>query len=163
MMMFSNYLGAMVLATLVGMSLGALGGGGSIITTPLLVYVAHIPPEIAVGMSLMIVGATSLVGALIHLKRGNLIPKPAILFAMTGMVGSYIGSHGTHFLSRRALLLLFSLIMLGVGMAMWRTTAHLKPASTFGMGKCLIAGLGVGLLTGFRGVGGGFLIVPALI
>lgn len=162
-MMFSNYLGAMALATLVGLSLGALGGGGSIITTPLLVYIAHIPPEIAVGMSLMIVGATSLFGAILHLRRGNLILKPALFFAMTGMVGSFLGSRGTHLLSRRVLLLLFSLIMLCVGTAMWRTTAGLKKSATFCTYKCLLAGVGVGLMTGFLGVGGGFLIVPALI
>src|SRR6185295_19823845 len=83
---------AMVLAILVGLSLGALGSGGSIITIPILVYVAGVPAENAVGMSLVIVGTTSLVGALLHLRRGNVALKPSILFAITGVVGSFIGS-----------------------------------------------------------------------
>ena len=86
---------AMVLAILVGLSLGALGSGGSIITIPLLVYVAGVPAESAVGMSLVIVGATSLVGALLHMRNGNVALKPSLLFAVTGMVGSYLGSYGT--------------------------------------------------------------------
>src|SRR6187549_2383117 len=106
---------AMILAILVGMSLGALGSGGSIITIPVLVYVAGVPAEDAVGMSLVIVGATSLVGALLHLRRGNVALKPSLLFAATGMAGSYIGSAGTHLLSRRNLMLLFAVIMLIVG------------------------------------------------
>src|SRR6187549_2469310 len=102
---------AMILAILVGMSLGALGSGGSIITIPLLVYVAGVPAENAVGMALVIVGATSLVGALLHLRNGNVALKPSLLFAVTGIVGSYIGSSGTHLVSRRALMLLFAFTM----------------------------------------------------
>src|SRR2546427_5011071 len=117
---------AVALAALVGLSLGALGSGGSIITTPLLVYVAHVPPASAVGMSLVIVGATSLVGAFLHLRRGNLQIKPVILFSVTGMVGSFVGSSGTHLLSRRALMLVFSSIMLIVGWTMWRGIASLR-------------------------------------
>src|SRR5580692_8671278 len=116
--MFTGYFLAMALATLVGVSLGALGGGGSIITTPLLIYVARIPAKEAVGMSLVIVGATSLVGAVLHMRRGNVAIEPAVLFSLTGMVGSFIGSSGTHLISKRLLLLLFSLIMLIVGVRM---------------------------------------------
>ena len=112
---------AMVLAGLVGLSLGALGSGGSIITIPLLVYVAGVPAESAVGMSLVIVGTTSLLGALLHMKNGNVALKPSVLFAVTGMVGSFIGSYGTHLVSRRTLMLLFASIMLIVGIRMWRT------------------------------------------
>jgi uncharacterized protein len=161
--MFAGYIGAMVLATFVGLALGALGGGGSIITTPLLVYVAHIQAEIAIGMSLMIVGTTSLIGAILHLRRGNLALRPAILFCVTGTVGSFLGSTGTHLLSRRSLLLLFSGLMLVVGIAMWRKRAfHPRPEGPNTL-LCLAAGFAVGLLTGFLGVGGGFLIVPSLM
>src|SRR5215470_8851615 len=94
----NGYFGAMALASLVGLVLGALGGGGSIVTTPILVYVAQIPPQSAVGMSLVVVGLTSLVGAILHIRRGTFALKPALLFASTGMVGSFLGSTGTHLL-----------------------------------------------------------------
>jgi uncharacterized protein len=154
---------AILLAALVGMSLGALGSGGSIITIPLLVYVAGVPAETAVGMSLVIVGTTSLVGALLHLRNGNVALKPSILFAITGMVGSFIGSYGTHLVSRRTLMLLFASIMLFVGVRMWRGKADASQGGEFSALRCLSIGLAVGLLTGFLGIGGGFLIVPALV
>src|SRR5437867_4049019 len=154
---------ALALAALVGLSLGALGSGGSIITTPLLVYVARVPPPSAIGMSLVIVGATSLVGAYLHMRRGNLAIKPCLLFALTGMVGSFLGSTGTHLLSRRALMLVFSSIMLIAGSFMWRGVAALRKAKSVGIYQCLGAGFFVGVLTGFLGIGGGFLIVPSLV
>src|SRR5437016_9607355 len=154
---------AVALAALVGLSLGALGSGGSIITTPLLVYVAHVPTASAIGMSLVVVGATSLVGAYLHMRRGNLAIKQCLLFALTGMVGSFLGSTGTHLLSRRVLMLVFSSIMLVAGCVMWRGVAALRKAKAVGVYQCLAAGFCVGLLTGFLGVGGGFLIVPSLI
>lgn len=163
---------AMLLAILVGLSLGALGSGGSIITTPVLVYVAGVRPENAIGMSLVIVGITSLVGALLHLRRGNVALKPSVLFAATGMIGSYIGSKGTPLLSEKNLMLLFAATMLIVGIRMWRSTAgtlekghqdHRDHHETFSIVRCLSVGFGVGLLSGFLGIGGGFLIVPALV
>ena len=154
---------AMTLAILVGMSLGTLGSGGSIITIPVLVYVAHVPADAAVGMSLVIVGATSLLGAVLHLRRGNVALKPSLLFSLTGMAGSYIGSSGTHLLSKRSLLLLFSGIMFIVGLKMWRGTAPVVQSTACSVYRCLAAGFAVGLLTGFLGIGGGFLIVPALV
>ncbi len=154
---------AVTLAAVVGLSLGALGSGGSIITTPLLVYLAHVPPPAAIGMSLVIVGATSLVGAYLHMRRGNVAIKQCFLFSLTGMVGSYLGSTGTHLLSRRALMLVFSSIMLVSGSLMLRGVVRLKKAKSVGVYQCLAAGFCVGLLTGFLGVGGGFLIVPSLI
>src|SRR5215470_15650931 len=102
--MISTHLIAMCLATVVGLSLGALGGGGSIITTPVLVYAAHVPPENAVGMSLVIVGLTSFLGATLHLRRGNIAVEPGVLFSLTGMVAAFIGSAGTHLLHRRTLM-----------------------------------------------------------
>ncbi len=154
---------AMVLAGLVGLSLGALGSGGSIITIPLLVYVAGVPAESAVGMSLVIVGTTSLLGALLHMRNGNVALKPSVLFAVTGMVGSFIGSYGTHLVSRRTLMLLFASIMLIVGIRMWRAKAATLLTGHSIAPRCLSIGFPVGVLTGFLGIGGGFLIVPALI
>src|SRR5258706_8340674 len=161
--MFSGYVAVMVLALLAGLSLGALGGGGSIITTPVLVYVGHVPPERAVGMSLFIVGATSLIGALLQMQRRNVARLPAILFSVTGMAGAYLGANGTHLVSRQGLMLLFAAIMLAVGPAMWKGSTRFKPSHSSNPYKCLVAGFAVGLLTGFIGVGGGFLIVPALV
>jgi uncharacterized membrane protein YfcA len=154
---------AMILAILVGLSLGALGSGGSIITIPILVYVAGVRAENAVGMSLVIVGTTSLMGALLHLRRGNVALKPSFLFAATGMVGSYFGSRGTHLLAPRTLMLLFSIIMLIVGIRMWRSTVGTLEKGAFRPLRCLGVGFVVGMLTGFLGIGGGFLIVPALV
>jgi uncharacterized membrane protein YfcA len=161
--MFSAHFVAMALATLVGLSLGALGSGGSIMTTPLLVYVAHIPAKTAVAMSLVIVGSTSLIGAILQVRRGNFAMKPVVLFAMTGMIGSFYGSSVTRFLSQRSLMLILATIMLLVGAAMWRGSIIRTKTRMFCSYRCLIAGFAVGLLTGFLGVGGGFLIVPALV
>ena len=161
--MVFGHVAAIALAAVVGLSLGALGSGGSIITTPLLVYVARVPPVTAVGMSLVIVGATSFVGAFLHLRRGNLAVKPVVFFSLTGMAGSFLGSSGTHLLPKRLLMLLFSGIMLIVGLMMWRGVTALRRAKSCSVHQCLLAGFVVGLLTGFLGVGGGFLIVPALV
>ena len=154
---------AMILAAFVGLSLGALGSGGSIITIPLLVYVAGVPADTAVGMSLVIVGTTSMVGAFLHFKNGNVAWKPSLMFAVTGMVGSFIGSYGTQMVSRRTLMLLFALVMVVVGVRMWRTKDAILHSGEFSAVRCLSIGFAVGLLTGFLGVGGGFLIVPALV
>src|SRR5512135_506101 len=98
----------MALAALIGISLGVLGSGGSIVTLPVLVYVAQVPAKEAVGMSMAIVGAASLFGAVIHWRRGNVAPKAALIFSTTGMAGAFLGASGTHLLSRKALLLLFA-------------------------------------------------------
>jgi uncharacterized protein len=154
---------AMALAALIGISLGVLGSGGSIVTLPVLVYVAHVPAQEAVGMSMAIVGATSLFGAILQWRRGNVSPKAAMLFSVVGMAGAFLGSAGTHLLSKRALLLLFAGVMLIVGLVMLRGRAGASPARTCHVPRCLLVGFLVGLLTGFLGVGGGFLIVPALV
>src|SRR5437764_7208570 len=127
----------MVLATFVGLSLGALGSGGSIITIPILVYVALIPTESAISMSLVIVGTTSLLGALLQMRRGNVAIRPGLLFAATGMVGSYIGSNGTHLVPRRVLMLLFAGIMLVVGRVMWRGASGLWRSDSLSVYRCL--------------------------
>lgn len=155
---------ALLLALLAGVSLGALGSGGSILTLPILVYVAGVQPKPAVGMSMAIVGATSLLGAYLHWRRGNFMPRPALLFALTGIPGAYLGSLCTHLLPSPALLLLFAALMVVVGVRMLtnrRTYACSDEPCKWG--RCVLAGFAVGLITGFLGVGGGFLIVPALL
>ena len=152
-----------VLAALIGASLGIFGSGGSIVTLPVLVYVAHVPVKEAVGMSMAIVGATSLLGAVIHWRTGNVAPKAILIFAATGMAGAFLGSAGTHLLSRRALLLLFAGVMFAVGAFMLRGGIRGHSKEPCHVPRCLLVGFAVGLLTGFLGVGGGFLIVPALV
>lgn len=153
---------AMALAGAIGVSLGVLGGGGSIVTLPVLVYVARVPAHEAVAMSMAIVGATSLFGAVAQAWRGNVAWRPGLLFAVAGVVGAYLGSTGTHLLPKKALMLLFAALMVVVGGFMMRGGAR-PERGVCSTPRCLSAGFGVGVMTGFLGVGGGFLIVPALI
>lgn len=154
---------ALMLAALIGLSLGLLGSGGSIITLPVLVYVALVPAHAAVGMSLVIVGATSVLGALVNLRRGDFDLRAAAFFALSGVVGAFVGSKFTHLVSARVLLLCFGALMAVVGVRMLvrngETTAGVKCKPV----RCLATGSAVGLLTGFLGVGGGFVILPALV
>jgi uncharacterized membrane protein YfcA len=154
---------ALALAALIGLSLGLLGSGGSIVTLPVLVYVARIPAHQAVGMSLVIVGATSAVGSLLNMRRGAFDSRAAAFFALSGTAGAYLGAKFTHLVSAPMLLLLFGALMLVVGTQMLRNheakgvSAECRPL------RCLVLGVPVGVLTGFLGVGGGFLILPALV
>ena len=150
-------------AVTIGISLGVLGSGGSIITLPVLVYIAGVPAKEAVGMSMAIVGATSLFGALVQFRRGNVAVKAALIFSATGMAGAFVGATGTHLVSKRILLLSFAGLMLVVGSLMLRGNRGMNGMSSCSIPRCLAVGFGVGLLTRFLGVGGGILIVPALV
>lgn len=154
----------LVLSAAIGLSLGLIGGGGSIITVPVLVYVMGVEAHQAVGMSLAVVGATSLAGALLHYRQGVVNVKTGALFAGAGILAAYFGSRLTHLLSPPALMLTFGFLMLVVAVLM---LARKQPDHTvrhpLSLWKALSAGAVVGVLTGFLGVGGGFLIVPALV
>ncbi len=155
---------ALGLAVLIGISLALLGGGGSIITVPVLVYAAGVTPQAAVPMSLAIVGAVSFLGAA-QKARGGLVHGQAVgTFGASGVFGAMLGAQFTRLVPPNVLLLLFALLMLAVALKMWRrprrTTAHAAECKPV---RCLAAGFVVGLLTGFLGVGGGFLLVPALV
>jgi len=156
----------LVLSAAIGLSLGLIGGGGSIITVPVLVYVIGVDAHKAVGMSLAVVGAASLIGAALHHRHGTVNVKTGALFGLSGTIGAYFGSGLTYLFSAGALLLSFATLMLVIAVLMLTGERGAKPEaankghSTF---KALLAGLVVGLLTGFLGVGGGFLIVPALV
>jgi uncharacterized protein len=154
---------SLALAVLIGLTLGALGGGGSILTLPIFVFVAGIPAQEAVAMSMVVVGGTSLLGAALHWRNGNFHTKAVLLFAATGMVGAYGGSFLTHMVSQRMLLGIFAALMLVKGIAMIRKRSEKKDQQQCRFWPCLLIGAVVGVLTGFLGVGGGFLIVPALV
>lgn len=153
------------LSLLIGVSLGFFGGGGSILTVPLLVYVFGLAPKEAIASSLLIVGIASISGAVQHWRAGNVRPKEGLLFGGAGMVGAYLGGRASVFLDGGLLLLLFAAMMLLTSTAMWRGR---KETRTDG-GEVLLSprnlmlqGLAVGSFTGLVGAGGGFLIVPAL-
>ena len=156
---------ALLLGAGIGISLGVLGGGGSIITLPVLVYAAGVPATEAVGMSLAVVGTTSLVGGGLNLRRGLVHPKAAVLFSSTGIVGALGGAQLTHLVSPTVLLLLFAALMIVIATLMLFRSGKPKPkpGTVCHWPRCAATGLGVGVLTGFLGVGGGFLIVPAMV
>jgi hypothetical protein len=154
---------ALALSTLIGLSLGLLGGGGSILAVPVLVYVARVDVHAAIGMSLAVVGTTALVGGLAHARAGRVDLRAGAVFGGAGMLGAPLGAQATHALAPRVLMLLFAALMLVVGALMLRRRGVAPPGARRPHPAAVPAtGLGVGLLTGFLGVGGGFLIVPAL-
>jgi uncharacterized protein len=148
---------------LIGASLGILGAGGSMVTMPVLVYVAGVDPKKAVVMSLAIVGGTSLVGCYLHYRENNFHAKAAGLFGISGVVGAYFGGMLTHLLRPSWLMLSFAALMLVVGTLMLIRRADQDGPCECRTWRCLTAGLFLGALTGLLGVGGGFLIVPALM
>lgn len=157
----------LILSACIGLSLGLIGGGGSIITVPVLVYVLGVDAHQAIGMSLAVVGATSLVGASLHFRRGTVDVRTGGLFGASGILGAFFGSRLTYLVSPGVLLLLFAALMLTTAVMMLvrrgRGADETEVVHARSTGKAIAAGLGVGVLTGFLGVGGGFLVVPALV
>jgi uncharacterized membrane protein YfcA len=147
----------------IGLSLGLTGAGGSILTLPVLVYLAGIPPKQAVGLSLLIVGAAALAGAWQRAKAGEVHFKAAGMFVLSGMTGAVLGARLTHLLSPRALMITFAVLMVVVAVRMLLPRkSGIQSAPECRPMRCLLAGGAVGVLTGFLGVGGGFLLMPAL-
>ncbi len=151
----------------VGFTLGLIGGGGSIVATPLLLYAVGLPPHIAIGTGALAVSANGFVNFGGHARAGNVRWATAGLFATTGVVGALIGSTIGKAFDGHRLILMFAVMMLVVGAAMLRPrnggsngpVAMTKRVAA----KVAAVGLCVGLLSGFFGIGGGFLIVPGLI
>ncbi|CCF85681.1 conserved membrane hypothetical protein [Nitrolancea hollandica Lb] len=159
----------LALAAVVGLSLGLLGGGGSILTVPIFVYVLGMDAKPAIAMSLAVVGTTSLFGAVRHWRIGNIQPRLALMFGGIAMAGTYLGTHLAAFVSGTVQLVLFAVVMLGAAVLMLRNKQP-APAqspesanSANQIGLVAASGIAVGILTGLVGVGGGFLIVPALV
>jgi uncharacterized membrane protein YfcA len=159
----------LLLASAVGLSLGLLGGGGSILTVPIFVYVLGFAAKPAIAMSLPVVGATSFVGAVRHWRAGNVRMREALAFGTVAMVGAYAGARLAVFVSGVVQLLLLAVVMLAAAISMLRSSrdgervaaSAAQPSMSHWM--VLVVGLGVGMLTGLVGIGGGFLIVPALV
>ncbi|MEZ5144271.1 MAG: sulfite exporter TauE/SafE family protein [Acidimicrobiales bacterium] len=181
------------LGFLIGVSLGALGGGGSILAVPVLVYAAGESPKQATTTSLLVVGTTAVGGMVAHLRAGRVRVVPGILFGLAGVGGSLLGTQMNHYVDENVLLLAFAGLMAVAAWRMWVNQAvpgagdedfELYPedgpeVSPPGPGavvapalatrrsvvvvKVLVAGTIVGFITGFFGVGGGFVVVPALV
>ncbi len=157
-----------LLATLIGLSLGLLGGGGSILTVPILVYVLKMDPKLSIALSLAIVGVTSLFGVFGHYKNKNVDLRIASIFAPIAMGGTFLGAKLSQFMSGQAQLLMFAIIMILASFFMLKGRKEKKEEESNdkkNLNYILIAveGLVVGVVTGLVGVGGGFLIVPALV
>ncbi len=153
------------LAVIIGVALGMLGGGGSILTVPVFTYVAGLDPKIAIASSLPVIAVASSIGALAHWRAGTVQLRTAAIFGGFTMIGGFSGARLAGFLPARAQLLLFAAIMTGAAVSMLRAQRApdaTTPTQPLALGTLLPLGLGVGVLTGLVGVGGGFLIVPAL-
>jgi len=159
---------ALALALLIGVSLGLLGGGGSILAVPILVYVAGIGAKEAIAMSLVVVGMAAAWGTVGHLREGNVNLRVAALFGGISMVGTFLGARLATLMTGEAQLLLFAVVMLVAALFMLRggvpAPGDRQEGRSGGWWAFIAAeGLAVGVLTGLVGVGGGFLIVPALV
>ena len=153
------------LAVFVGVSLGLLGGGGSILTVPLLAYVAGLDAKQAIATSLLVVGVTSAVGAVSHARAGRVQWRTGLVFGMAGMAGAYAGGLLARFIPGTVLLIGFAVIMIATAVAMLRgrrDVGAVDAPRSLPSFKIVLEGLVVGLVTGLVGAGGGFLVVPAL-
>ena len=160
---------ALPIGILIGLSLGALGGGGSILTVPALVYLLGESPHSATTASLIIVGVTSLVAMAAHLRAGRVRVRSGIVFGVLGAGGAFAGSRLSASIDPNALLAAFSVLMAGAaaGIAVRRppprAASQAQAALSVSPLRVVIAATVVGLVTGFFGVGGGFVVVPALV
>ena len=163
-----QYLIGAFAGTLVGFCLGLVGGGGSILAVPLMVYAVGVPdPHVAVGTSALAVAANALINTLNHARGGTVKWGIAAVFAVAGVVGAWFGSLAGKAFDGQKLLTLFAVLMFGVGVLMLRTraaagdgAARLDARNAWRLS--LTGGL-TGVVCGFFGIGGGFLIVPGLM
>lgn len=153
-------------SVLIGISLGILGGGGSILTVPILVYLAGMDSKEAIATSLFVVGVTSAVGLIPHARAGRVRWRTGLIFGAVSMVGAYGGGRLAEYIPGTVLLVAFALMMLATAAAMLRKSRKpkaAKPAHTeLPVKHVVVEGLVVGAVTGLVGSGGGFLVVPAL-
>ncbi len=161
------------LSIVIGLLLGLLGGGGSILTVPMLVYLLHIEPKIAILTSFVVVGSSGLMALIPHARRSSVCWKSGLFFGLSGMAGAFVGGRFAVHFSSDLLMSLFGLISLSTGLLMLRRakSANQSAAGQLQISVCplrapyfrlLFDGFFVGSVTGMVGVGGGFIIVPAL-
>ena len=153
------------LAVFVGVALGLLGGGGSILTVPLLAYVAGMDAKAAIATSLLVVGVTSAIGAISHARAGRVQWRTGLIFGAAGMAGAYAGGLLARYIPGTILLIGFAVMMIATAIAMLRGRKTIETGETghrLPVPKIIAEGLIVGLVTGLVGAGGGFLVVPAL-
>ncbi|MDP8953109.1 MAG: sulfite exporter TauE/SafE family protein [Actinomycetota bacterium] len=166
----------LLLAVLIGLSIGLLGGGGAILAVPIFVYVLGFGTKEAVASSLVVVGTTSLFGAVTHWREGNVKLRVALIFGVFAMAGAYLGAQLAVFFSEAVQLILLAVVMLVASFFMFRDNEGPDEDEGDGepegssimqvpLGRAVglaVMGVAVGVLTGLVGVGGGFLIVPGL-
>jgi uncharacterized membrane protein YfcA len=168
-------------SVLIGVSLGLIGGGGSILTVPVLVYLLKVDPVLATAYSLFIVGLSSLVGAIPKYKSGLIDFKTAVVFGIPSIIAVFLTRkvlvpaipsnlfefEGIFVTKALAMMLLFALLMVAASVSMIRTPKEIAHTNTqtrvFNYPVILLEGSVVGILTGLVGAGGGFLIIPALV
>ncbi|WP_334446151.1 sulfite exporter TauE/SafE family protein [Bradyrhizobium sp. AZCC 1610] len=153
---------------LVGFSLGLVGGGGSILAVPLMVYVVGVAePHVAIGTSAIAVAANAAINLSNHARGGTVIWSCALIFAVAGMAGAFGGSILGKMVDGQKLLALFALVMIVIALLMLKTRSRIGlpdvKVSMSNMPAIVGLGLATGTISGFFGIGGGFLIVPALM
>ena len=154
--------------SLVGFSLGLVGGGGSILAVPLMVYLVGIKnPHVAIGTSALAVAANAAIGLINHARQGNVVWRCGLMYAAAGIAGAFVGSTAGKAFDGQRLLFLFAIVMIIVGILMLRRRGDVAVTGAdcdrTNAPKVLTFGLGTGLFSGFFGIGGGFLIVPGLV
>ncbi|MEG9250162.1 sulfite exporter TauE/SafE family protein [Arthrobacter sp. Soc17.1.1.1] len=159
----------LALSILIGLSLGVLGGGGSILTVPILVYVAGFEAKEAIAASLFVVGVTSAISVISHARNGRVMWRTGLIFGAAGMAGAFIGGLLGGYIPGQILLVAFALMMVATSIAMIRgrkKTTSSTPSEgvkrELPLKRVILDGVVVGLVTGLVGAGGGFLVVPAL-
>jgi len=155
---------ALLGAVLIGVSLGLLGSGGSILTVPVLLYLVHMPDKLAIASSLGMVGGISFAGAIPYAWQRLVQWRYVLLFGIPDMLGAWLGAWIGVFMPGALQLLIFSAVMLAAAVVMLRRPVlNPDPALRHAAWKIMLSGLGVGVIVGMVGVGGGFLIVPSLV
>lgn len=155
----------LLLSIMIGLSLGLFGGGGSILTVPILTYVAGLDPKEAIAASLFVVGVTSIFSAVTHARQGRVKWRTPLIFGLASMVGAFLGGLAGGYIPGTVLMIAFAVMMVATSLAMIRgrkTGKENSERTDLPMVKIVLEGLVVGLVTGLVGAGGGFLVVPAL-
>lgn len=171
-----EYIGYLA-SIIIGLSLGLIGGGGSILAVPILVYLFKISPEQSTTYSLFIVGFTAMIGSVSHYRLGNLKLKSAVIFAIPSIISllfirkivlpmlpsTLATVDGFEITKDLLIMVVFAFLMIATSFSMIKKSKNNNEASEINFLKLAVVGLLVGIIIGFLGAGGGFLIIPALL